>query len=89
MSVVIVGNKGHKGVWEVWETIGLRIAGELPSTILKTGQASIPHPFPPRDTKQFPTHPKLHTKNEEVPLALEVELTRSAVSYRTSRQQRF
>ena len=65
-------------------------AGEPPSTIPTTGQASIPHPFPPsipppRDTKPFPTHPKPHTGKEVVPLALEVELTHSAVSYRTTK----
>ena len=65
-------------------------AGELPSTISTTDQASISHPFPPSipppiDTKQFPTHPKPHTTKEEVPLALEVELTRSAVSYQNNK----
>ena len=70
-------------------------AGEPPSTIPITCQASIPHPFPPsipqpRDTKQFLTHPKPHTTKVVVPLALELELTRSAVSYRAaSGQQRF
>ena len=68
-------------------------AREPPSTIPTTGQASIPHLFPPsihpsRDTKQFPTHSKPHTTKEEVPLALEVELTRSAVSYRTTSRSR-
>ena len=56
-------------------------------------------PSPPQARDQSPSlsthrhqavpHPKLHT-TKEVPLALEVELTRSAVSYRTTnRQQKF
>ena len=53
-------------------------------------QARHQSPIPPRDTKQFPTHPKPHTTKEEGPLALEVELIRSAESYRTTgRQQSF
>ena len=89
-----LGNKGQKGYGKYRERIKAldnphSSAGEPPSTIPTTGQASIPNPFPPPpiDTKQFPIPIPI---KEEVPLALEVELARSAVSYRTtSRQQRF
>ena len=88
----IQGQKGYRKYKERTKALdnSHSSAREPSSTISTTGQASIPHPFPPRDTKQFRIHPKPHTTKKEVPLALEAELTHSAVSYRTtSRQQRF
>ena len=50
-----MGNIGTEGVRDNPHSS----VGEPPSTVPTTGQASIPHPFPPsipppRDTKQFP-----------------------------------
>ena len=100
-SIVSMGmrNTGTEGVQEVWGKdqstrqptfVCRRTAIHHPHHRPGINPPSLPTQHPPtRSTKQFSTHPKPHT-TKEAPLALEVELTCSAASYRTtSRQQRF
>ena len=89
-----MGNTGTEGVQEVW--------GKYQSTRQPTfvcwrtaihhphQRLGINHPALPTQRHQAVPHPRQASHHKrEVPLALEVELTHSVVSYRTSRQQRF